>query len=72
MICRSFGFPEMTVGKFLAVVTDIEGTTTPISFVHDELFPYVLTNLTAFLESHWEDAQVQFVIEKLATLVSII
>jgi enolase-phosphatase E1 len=35
-----------------AVVLDIEGTTTPISFVYDVLFPYARTNLREFLETH--------------------
>jgi len=34
------------------VVLDIEGTTTPISFVYDELFPYARENLREFLETH--------------------
>ena len=34
------------------VVLDIEGTTTPISFVYDVLFPYARRNLRAFLETH--------------------
>ncbi|HUQ80515.1 MAG TPA: acireductone synthase [Gemmatimonadaceae bacterium] len=34
------------------VVLDIEGTTTPISFVYDVLFPYARENLRAFLETH--------------------
>lgn len=33
-----------------AIVTDIEGTTTPIPFVKDVLFPYILKNLESFLE----------------------
>lgn len=32
-----------------AVLTDIEGTTTPIAFVHDVLFPYARAQLPAFL-----------------------
>ena len=35
---------------FGALLLDIEGTTTPISFVHDELFPFVLKNLDSYLE----------------------
>ena len=35
-----------------AVVLDIEGTTTPISFVYDVLFPYARTNLREFLATH--------------------
>jgi enolase-phosphatase E1 len=33
-----------------AVLLDIEGTTTPISFVHDVLFPYARAHLKDFLE----------------------
>jgi enolase-phosphatase E1 len=36
------------------ILLDIEGTTTPISFVKDKLFPYVEENLKTYLESHWE------------------
>ena len=34
------------------VVLDIEGTTTPISFVYDILFPYARENLQEFLSTH--------------------
>ncbi len=33
----------------LSIVTDIEGTTTPISFVHRVLFPYARERLASFL-----------------------
>src|SRR6185369_9659445 len=36
----------------LAVLLDIEGTTTPISFVHEVLFPFARRRLHAFLEAH--------------------
>jgi enolase-phosphatase E1 len=35
-----------------AVVTDIEGTTSSLSFVHDVLFPYARDHLAEFLERH--------------------
>jgi enolase-phosphatase E1 len=35
-----------------AVVTDIEGTTTPISFVADTLFPYARVRLADFVRQH--------------------
>ena len=35
-----------------AVITDIEGTTTPIDFVHDKLFPYARARLAAFCAAH--------------------
>ncbi|KYR02421.1 hypothetical protein DLAC_01261 [Tieghemostelium lacteum] len=37
-----------------SVILDIEGTTTPISFVYDVLFPYVRQNLKSYLTQHWE------------------
>ena len=33
---------------------DIEGTTTPISFVKDVLFPYASENVQSFLEKSWD------------------
>jgi enolase-phosphatase E1 len=35
-----------------AVLTDIEGTTTPIAFVHKVLFPYARMRLPAFVAAH--------------------
>ena len=35
-----------------AVVLDIEGTTTPIAFVHEALFPYARARLAPFLAAH--------------------
>ncbi|MCX8959246.1 acireductone synthase [Erwinia psidii] len=35
-----------------AIVTDIEGTTSDIRFVHNVLFPYARENLAAFLTAH--------------------
>lgn len=41
-----------------AIVTDIEGTTSSISFVHDVLFPYAGKMLPDFVRAHAEDAAV--------------
>ncbi len=38
-----------------AIVTDIEGTTTPISFVTETLFPYARTHLPAFVVAHHQE-----------------
>ena len=40
-----------------AVLLDIEGTTTPIRFVHDVLFPYARTHLTAWFASAGDDSR---------------
>ena len=42
-----------------AILTDIEGTTSSISFVKDVLFPYARERLPAFIATHADDAQVQ-------------
>lgn len=41
-----------------AVVLDIEGTTTAISFVHRTLFPFARARLDAFLAAHGDTAEV--------------
>ncbi|MEP0708245.1 MAG: acireductone synthase [Parvibaculum sp.] len=41
-----------------AVVTDIEGTTTPLAFVHEVLFPYARERLRQFVKEHDDDPQV--------------
>ena len=48
------------------VLLDIEGTTTPISFVHDVLFPYARARVEAYLAAMaGADAEVQQIVEAL-------
>ncbi len=42
-----------------AVLTDIEGTTTPIAYVRDRLFPFARARLADFLAAHGDDPVVQ-------------
>ncbi len=42
-----------------AIVTDIEGTTSSISFVHDVLFPYARQALPTFVAAHRQDEAVR-------------
>ena len=42
-----------------AVLTDIEGTTSAITFVKDVLFPYAREHLPRFIEMHRSDPEVQ-------------
>ena len=42
-----------------AIVTDIEGTTSSISFVRDVLFPYARKRLPAYIETHADHPDVQ-------------
>lgn len=40
------------------ILTDIEGTTSSISFVHEVLFPYARDHLPAFVRAHGKEAAV--------------
>ena len=42
-----------------AIVTDIEGTTSSLSFVKDVLFPYARANLAEYIRCHQDEPQVQ-------------
>ncbi len=49
-----------------AIVTDIEGTTSSIDFVHQMLFPYARQHLRAFLKAHGSDRAVRTVLEEVS------
>jgi len=42
---------------YKVILLDIEGTTTPISFVHKVMFPYAYDHVSEYLENHWEDEE---------------
>jgi enolase-phosphatase E1 len=42
-----------------AIITDIEGTTSSIRFVHEVLFPYARRALPGFVETHRHDPEVR-------------
>ncbi len=46
-----------------AIVTDIEGTTSSLSFVHEVLFPYAARHLPAFVRERGQDPQVRRLLE---------
>ena len=45
------------------IVTDIEGTTTSIDFVHNELFPYSRDRMESFLTENWNSPKLVKCIE---------
>jgi enolase-phosphatase E1 len=51
-----------------AIITDIEGTTSPIAFVHSELFPYARAHLARFIEAHAAEPEVAACLAEAATL----
>ena len=66
--------PDLT--PISAVITDIEGTTTPIRFVHDVLFPHARAGLPALLRDRAAEPAVAAALadvpgpDKLATLLA--
>ncbi|KAF6028197.1 hypothetical protein EB796_013499 [Bugula neritina] len=66
-MCRkNLTCPTVAVPKDISLILlDIEGTTTSISFVKDELFPYILKHVRHFLEEHWNDKETQAAISGL-------
>ena len=52
--------------KIAAVVTDIEGTTSSIGFVHDVLFPYALKHIGNFVREHGEERDVMRVLVRIS------
>ena len=55
-----------------AILTDIEGTTSSISFVKDVLFPFARKRLPAFIETHADRPDVQHWLHETAKTAGII
>lgn len=49
----------ITLDGIRGILLDIEGTTTPIAFVHDVLFSYARTHVRDYLAKHIDDEAVQ-------------
>ena len=45
------------------ILLDIEGTTCPVSFVAEVLFPYASSSLERYLEQHQDEAEIKSLIE---------
>ena len=52
-----------------AIVTDIEGTTSSIEFVHKTLFPYAKAHLRRFLREHAGESRIQSLINDVEAVV---
>ncbi|KAF9921773.1 Enolase-phosphatase E1 [Linnemannia zychae] len=55
------------IHPFDVIVSDIEGTTTPIVFVKENLFPYVTSKLSDFLQRNWTNDEMKSAVEALRT-----
>ncbi len=51
------------------ILTDIEGTTSSISFVKEVLFPYARQHLAKFVQQHQKDSEVQYCLNSARELV---
>jgi enolase-phosphatase E1 len=47
------------------ILLDIEGTTTPVEFVYQTLFPFASRKLEPFLREHAQDPEIQILIQEL-------
>ncbi|XP_044745633.1 enolase-phosphatase E1-like isoform X2 [Coccinella septempunctata] len=50
--------------KISAILLDVAGTTTAISFVKETLYPYIIKNAEEFLKNSWETEEVKKSIEQ--------
>jgi enolase-phosphatase E1 len=50
---------SLALSDIRAILLDIEGTTTPIEFVHQVLFPYARARVHSYLEQHGDDPAVR-------------
>lgn len=48
---------SLSTAPIRGILLDIEGTTTPISFVHEVLFSYARANLINYLSTHFDSAE---------------
>jgi enolase-phosphatase E1 len=59
--------PLLDESQIRVVLLDIEGTTTPVDFVYQTLFPYASGKVESFLREHSQDPEIRSLIEHLRT-----
>jgi enolase-phosphatase E1 len=52
--------------QVVVILLDIEGTTTPVDFVYQTLFPYALSRLPTFLQEHFHEPETKSLIQHLS------
>ncbi len=57
--------PLIDALQIRVILLDIEGTTTPVEFVYQTLFPYASRKLEPFLREHARDQEIQSLIQDL-------
>jgi enolase-phosphatase E1 len=56
---------EVAAQNVSAILLDVEGTTTPVAFVHRTLFSFARQHMKPFLEQHWEEEPIRVEIAEL-------
>jgi enolase-phosphatase E1 len=64
---------KTTVGKIMikAIITDIEGTTTDINFVHQVLFPYSKQKLPEFVLANKNNPKIMQILDEVQSLANL-
>jgi len=57
--------PPIDASQVRVILLDIEGTTTPVEFVYQTLFPYASRKLESFLKEHAQDPEIQSLVQEL-------
>ncbi len=57
--------PQIDATQVRVILLDIEGTTTPVEFVYQTLFPYASRKLESFLREHSQEEEVRSLIQEL-------
>lgn len=56
---------SLSTARIRAILLDIEGTTTPVAFVYEVLFPFARAKVKEYLETHLDSEEVFSDLEKL-------
>jgi enolase-phosphatase E1 len=56
---------HITDPQIFIILLDIEGTTTPVDFVYQRLFPYAFRKLPSFLQEHFQEPETRLLIRNL-------
>jgi enolase-phosphatase E1 len=59
--------PAIEESKVHIILLDIEGTTTPIDFIYQTLFPYASRKMESFICKHFKEPEVMSLIQQLYT-----
>lgn len=57
-------FPRLLTTDVTTILTDIEGTTSSISFVKDVLFPYASEKMASFVAEHRENPEIAAILQE--------